>query len=80
MRGLIWRGAARALLLGLGLAVAGFFGAVLDEAFRGTGLAPFSPEFSRQYDGLWIVPGVIGFLIGLTSMFAKLRANKARQG
>jgi hypothetical protein len=76
MQRLNWLDVVKALSLGPGMAAAGFFGAVLDEAFRGTALAPFTSEFNREYDGLWLVPGAIGLAMGLVSLVSKLRGTK----
>ena len=73
-----WPAVVRALATGPALALAGYLGAVLTAG--GSGPAPFTPEFHERYGGLWLVPGAIGFVLGLVKLIALFRADGRRQG
>lgn len=71
-----WTTIVRALAAGPALACVGYFSAVLTEVGRGSGLAPFTPEFHHEYEGMWVVLGVIGLVLGLVKIAAEVRSDK----
>lgn len=72
-----WAAVVRALAAGPALACAGYLGAVLTTGSPGP--APFTPEFHDKYDGLWLIPGTIGFVLGLVKLIMQLRADSKRR-
>jgi hypothetical protein len=55
----------KSLSLGPALAGVGYLSAMLIQATRGAFPAPFTPEFHQQYEGMWVVLGAVGFLLGV---------------
>ena len=65
----------KALATGPAFALAGCIAAVVTEA-NSPHASPFSPEFHNEYAGLWLVPGVIGFVIVLVRLASLLRGER----
>jgi hypothetical protein len=64
----------KALATGPAFALAGFLSAIITEGVSSKAEL-FSPSFIDEYSGLWIVPGCIGFILGLLRLIALWHAG-----